>query len=72
MSTLELKELLKLKIEETNDDYVLAQINRIFENKFETIENYNIDLQKSEDDIVNGNIFTHNQVLEKISQWKKR
>ncbi len=58
MGTHELKEPMKLKIEETNDDDVLAQINRILENKFETIENYNIDLQKSEDDIVNGNIFT--------------
>jgi predicted transcriptional regulator len=72
MNTLELKEHLKLRIDEINDDVILSQINLILENKSETLENYNLDLQKSENDIANGNIFSHNQVLEKIAEWKKR
>jgi hypothetical protein len=42
----------------------------------EAIESYKQDLQKSENDIIHGNIFSHNQVLEKIivltEQQKKK
>ncbi|PJJ08930.1 hypothetical protein CLU83_2241 [Flavobacterium sp. 1] len=31
-----------------------------------TIESYNLDLQKSENNITNGNVLAHNQVLENI------
>jgi hypothetical protein len=51
---------------------LLSEVNLILSRKSESIENYNLDLQKSENDILNGKIYSHNQVLEKISEWKKR
>ena len=72
MSTIELKNLVISKISEINDEAFLAAINTILDSKSESAENYNLDLKKSEDDIANGNFSTHNQVLEKIAQWKKR
>ena len=72
MSTIELKNLLISKISEINDEAFLAAINTILDSKSESVENYNLDLKKSEDDIANGNFSTHNQVLEKIAQLKKR
>jgi predicted transcriptional regulator len=72
MSTIELKNLLISKISEIDDEVFLSAINTILDSKSETIESYNQDLQKSEDDIANGNVFTHDQVLEKIAEWKKR
>ncbi|MEC4005762.1 hypothetical protein OX283_013910 [Flavobacterium sp. SUN052] len=72
MSTIELKNIVISKISEINDETFLAAINTILDSKSETIENYNSDLKKSEIDLVQGNVATHNQVLEKIAQWKKR
>lgn len=72
MSTIELKNLVISKISEINDEAFLAAINTILDSKSESVENYNLDLKKSEDDIANGNFSTHNQVLEKIAQLKKR
>lgn len=72
MSTVELQNLLISKISQIDDEVFLKAINTVLDNGSENIENYNLDLQKSEEDINNGNVFTHNQVLEKIAQWKKR
>jgi len=72
MSTIELKNLVISKISEINDEAFLAAINTILDSKSESVENYNLDLKKSENDIAQGNVSTHNQVLEKIAQWKKR
>jgi hypothetical protein len=72
MSAIELKNILISKISEIDDEVFLSAINTILDSKSENIESYNQDLQKSENDIVNGNIFSHNQVLEKIAEWKKR
>lgn len=72
MSTIELKELLKSKIDKTNDDLLLSEVNLILSRKSESIASYNFDLQQSENDILNGKIYSHNQVLEKIKEWKKR
>lgn len=72
MSTIELKNLLISKISEIDDEVFLSAINTILDSKSESIESYNKDLQKSENDIINGNTFSHNQVLEKIAEWKKR
>lgn len=72
MSTIELKNIVISKISEINDEAFLAAINIILDSKSENIENYNADLKKSENDILQGNIASHNQVLEKIAQWKKR
>lgn len=72
MSTIELKNIVISKISEINDEAFLLAINTILDSKSESIEDYNLDLKKSENDIVEGNYATHNQVLEKIAQWKKR
>ncbi len=72
MSTTELRELVMAKISEIEDAAFLSAINIILDSKAESIEDYNLDLLKSENDIENGNVFSHDQVLEKISQWKKR
>ena len=67
MSTVELQNLLISKISQIDDEVFLKAINTVLDNGSENIENYNLDLQKSEEDIINGNVFTHNQVLEKIT-----
>ncbi len=72
MSTIELKNIVISKISEINDEAFLAAINTILDSKSETIDTYNLDLKKSENDIAQGNVATHNQVLEKIAQWEKR
>lgn len=72
MSTIELKNLVISKISEINDESFLLAINTILDSKSESIEDYNLDLKKSEKDIIERNYATHNQVLEKIAQWKKR
>ncbi|CAN1559971.1 hypothetical protein MCETHM1_02591 [Flavobacteriaceae bacterium] len=72
MSAIELKNILISKISEIDDEVFLSAINTLLDSKSENIESYNQDLQKSEKDIVNGNVFSHNQVLEKIAEWKKR
>lgn len=72
MSTIELKNILISKISEIDDEVFLSAINTILDSKSENIESYNQDLQKSENDIANGNVFSYNQVLEKIAEWKKR
>lgn len=72
MSTVELKEILKSKIDQIDDDLLLSEVHTILSRKSEIIESYNLDLQQSENDILNGKIYSHNQVLEKIKEWKKR
>lgn len=72
MGTVELQKLLISKISQIDDEVFLKAINTVLDNGSENMENYNLDLQKSEEDIINGNTFTHNQVLEKIALWKKR
>jgi hypothetical protein len=66
MSTIELKNILISKISEIDDEVFLAAINTILDSKSKSIESYNQDLQKSENDINNKNVLPHNQVLEKI------
>ena len=61
-----------VKIAEINDEAFLIAINTILDSKSESVGDYNSDLKKAENDIDQGNIATHNKVLEKIAQWKKR
>ena len=72
MSTIELKEFLKAKIDEIENDSFLHEINAIFKNKSIDLRLYNYELQQSELDIEIGKVFPHNNVLEKIKEWKKR
>ncbi len=72
MGAIELKKHLNDIISEINNEDQLIAISRIMDSKAELIENYNLDLNKSEKDIHEGNTTTHKEVLEKIAQWKKR
>ncbi|MEN9489412.1 MAG: hypothetical protein RL494_1677 [Bacteroidota bacterium] len=72
MNAIELKNSLIFKISQIDDESFLSAINTILDSKSESLESYNLDLQKSENDIVTGNVTTHQQVLDKIAQWKKR
>ena len=72
MSTIELKEFLKAKIDEIDNESFLNEINAIFKNKSIDLRLYNYELQQSEMDIEIGKVFPHNNVLEKIKEWKKR
>lgn len=66
MSVLELKNILISKISEIDDESFLSAINSILDRKTETIQSYNFDLQNSENERINGNVFSHNKVLKKI------
>ncbi|WP_395053431.1 hypothetical protein [Flavobacterium sp.] len=72
MSTIELKELIVSRISQIDDETILNAISILLEDKSENLKNYNLELDKSEKDIISGNTYSHNQVLEKISEWKKR
>jgi len=50
----------------------LHEINAIFKNKSIDLSLYNYELQQSEMDIELGDVIPHNDVLEKIKEWKKR
>jgi|Laugresbdmm110sn_2_1035109.scaffolds.fasta_scaffold00263_4 hypothetical protein len=72
MGTIELKEFLKAKIDEIDNESFLHEINAIFKNKSIDLSLYNYELQQSEMDIELGDVIPHNDVLEKIKEWKKR
>jgi len=72
MGTIELKEFLKAKIDEIDNESFLHEINAIFKNKSSDLSLYNYELQQSEMDIELGDVIPHNDVLEKIKEWKKR
>ncbi len=72
MSTIELKELIVSRISQIDDETILNAISKLLEDKSENLKNYNLELDKSEKDIISGNTYSHNQVLERISEWKKR
>ena len=72
MGTIELKEFLKAKIDEIDNESFLHEIKAIFKNKSIDLSLYNYELQQSEMDIELGDVIPHNDVLEKIKEWKKR
>jgi len=72
MGTIELKEFLKAKIDEIDNESFLHEINAIFKNKSIDLSLYNYELQQSEVDIELGKVIAHKNVLEKIKEWKKR
>jgi hypothetical protein len=83
MSTIELKEILKSKIDEIDDETFLSAINTILDSKSKSGENYNQDLKKiiilseqqkkeiqnSKKEYLEGN-FIENEVLnEEMDKW---
>lgn len=76
MNTLELKNSLISEIEKIDDDAFLSALKTILDSRKPSpknyLEQYNEDLKVAEEDIQNDNFYTHNQVKDKIEQWKKK
>lgn len=76
MNTLELKNSVIAKINEIHDKDFLLAIKTIIDTKtakeYPSIEDYNNDILKAEEDIKNGYLTSHDSIKTKMEQWKKR
>ncbi|MEG0851390.1 hypothetical protein ACHRVK_12130 [Flavobacterium plurextorum] len=77
MNTLELKNILISEIEKIDDDTFLSALKTILDSRKTSLptdysERYNEDLKVAEEDIRNGNFYSHDDVKDKIEQWKKK
>ncbi|AOC93627.1 MULTISPECIES: hypothetical protein [Flavobacterium] len=75
MNTLELKTILISEIEKIDDDQFLSALKTILDSRKTPInysERYNEDLKVAEEDIQNGNYYSHNEIKDQIEQWKKK
>lgn len=76
MNTLELKNILISEIEKIDDDTFLSALKTILDSRKPSpknyLESYNDELKVAEEDIRSGNFYTHNEVKDKIDQWKKK
>ena len=75
MSTLELKEILKSKIDNTNDEQFLSEVYAILNSGNQSIINLTLNQKKSiengQKDYLDGNYFSNDQVNEEMEQWLK-
>ena len=83
MSTIELKELLKSKIDQIDDETFLSAINTILESKSKSLKNYSQDLQKiiilseeqkkeiqnSQKEYLEGNFIENDIFNEEMEKW---
>ena len=83
MSTMELKEILKSKIDNIDDEVFLSAINTILESKSKSSKNYNQDLQKiiilneqqkkeiqdSQKEYLEGNFIENDVLNEEMERW---
>ncbi len=83
MSTIELKEILKSKIDNIDDEAFLSAINTILECKSKSSKNYNQDLQKiiilndqqkkeiqdSQKEYLEGNFIENDVLNEEMERW---
>lgn len=76
MNTLELKNILISEIEKINDKSFLSALKTILDSRNSIpknyLEQYNEELKVAEDEIENGQFYSHNEVKEQIEQWKKK
>jgi len=76
MNTLELKNILISEIAKIDDESFLSALKTILDSRKPTPENYaeqyNEELKVAEQEIQNGNFYSHNEVKDKIEQWKKK
>jgi F0F1-type ATP synthase delta subunit len=76
MNTIELKNILISKITQIDDQEFLKALNTIIENKVTTnytaLEEYNHELYKAEEDINIGNVYSQEEIKQKVEAWKKR
>ncbi len=83
MSTIELREILKSKIDKIDDEVFLSAINTILESKSKSGTNYNQDLQKiiilseqqkkviqnSQKEYLEGNFIENDVLNEEMEKW---
>lgn len=76
MNTLQLKNILISEIEKIDDDTFLSALKTILDSRKTSpkdySEEYNNDLKVAEDDIDSGNFYSHDEIKDKIEQWKKK
>jgi predicted transcriptional regulator len=76
MNTIELKNILISEIEKIDDASFLSALKTILDSRNTAIKNYsehyNDELKVAEEEIRNGNFYSHEEVKDKIEQWKKK
>jgi len=76
MNTHELKNILISEIAKIDDESFLSALKTILDSRKPTPKNYaeqyNEELKVAEQEIQNGNFYSHNEVKDKIEQWKKK
>ena len=76
MNTIDLKKILISEITKIDDEMFLSALKTILESRNNSSksysEQYNDDLKIAEQDIQSGNYYSHNEVKDKIEQWKKK
>ena len=73
MNTAELKNILISKNAQIDDQSFLEALNTIIENKatnYGNLEEYNNELLKAEEDIKMGNLYSQENIKQKIEAWK--
>ncbi|RAR50923.1 hypothetical protein [Flavobacterium lacus] len=75
MKTAELKNILISHINQIDDESYLNALRTIIESKSNFsnsyLEEYNNELLIAEEEIEKGNYFSHQEVKDKMEQWKK-
>lgn len=76
MKTVELKNILISHINQIEDEIFLNALKTIIESKSKAqndyLEEYNNELLLAEEEIEKGNFFSHQEVKDKMEQWKKK
>jgi hypothetical protein len=76
MKTAELKNILISHINQIEDESYLNALRTIIESKSNAhntyLEEYNNELLIAEEEIEKGNYFSHQEVKDKMEQWKKK
>lgn len=76
MKTAELKNILISHINQIDDESYLNALRTIIESKSISnntyLEEYNNELLIAEEEIEKGNYFSHQEVKDKMEQWKKK
>lgn len=76
MNTLELKNILISEISKIDDESFLSALKTILDSRKSTPKNYaeqyNEELKVAEQEIQNGNFYSHSEIKDKIEQWKKK
>lgn len=76
MKTAELKNILITHINQIDDESYLNALRTIIESKSIShntyLEEYNNELLIAEEEIEKGNYFSHQEVKDKMEQWKKK